>query len=413
MLPAASTDPREPEMMRGHRSMWRWWALGAGALVVMALVLGLSGCHGRTIHREFVPNHYRDFDFRDPPCAPTSRPEPRAGEVLVRYLGTSGLYVLWRDVAILTAPYFSNHGLRRAIFGSVGWDDDAIARGMEDLDPLPIQAMLVGHAHFDHFADLPPVLSGYAPEATVLLNRSGMNMLAGCSELTHPMIEIDDRAGSWIDLESPDGEPLPVRVMPLRSGHAPHLGSKRLIRGEVDEPWETCLQGKRLRALKPGQSFAFLIDLLDENGDVAFRIHHQDAASDSGLGFPAADVMRERPVDLAVVCMPSFWLVDAYPRGILGFTEARHALITHYEDFFRATDKSLRFVPTLTDAKANRFMDELREEMRRPVHRTAGSRSPMCGPASDAWSMPLPGEWMVFRADDAPSRLATGTSSRE
>ena len=71
-----------------------------------ALLLPL-GCHGHRIPVAFVPNHGTSFDFSDPPCARAARPGAGAGDVLVRYLGVSGLLIEWRDVQLMTAPFFS------------------------------------------------------------------------------------------------------------------------------------------------------------------------------------------------------------------------------------------------------------------------------------------------------------------
>ena len=46
-----------------------------------ATVLCLAACGGHTIHRAYVPNHGSDFNFKTPPCAPSPRPESRAGDV--------------------------------------------------------------------------------------------------------------------------------------------------------------------------------------------------------------------------------------------------------------------------------------------------------------------------------------------
>ena len=42
-------------------------------------------------------------------------------------------------------------------FGDVEWDADAIRRGLDGLSLETTRAVLVGHAHYDHLADIPPV----------------------------------------------------------------------------------------------------------------------------------------------------------------------------------------------------------------------------------------------------------------
>ena len=131
-------------------------------------------------------------------------------------------------------------------------------------------------------------------------------------DATVPSVELnDDRAGSWIWLTDDADRRLPIRFMPLVSSHAPHMKGIRFAPGKLTEPWD-CLDGKRLRHLEQGQVFTFLIDLMSDDLErVEFRIYHQDSSSSAPDGFPPVEVIEEAPVDLAVLCMPSYWLVDA------------------------------------------------------------------------------------------------------
>jgi hypothetical protein len=317
------------------------------------------------------------------------------GDVLVRYLGVAGLYVQWHDVAILTAPFFSRYSARRVAFGSVNPDLDAIRRGMAGLPDTPIRAVLVGHAHFDHLGDVPSVLRGHARAADVYVNESGRNMLHGAPQLDNAFIDVGPSAGAWIHLRDDGGARLPVRIMPIESGHAPQAKGFRFATGKVLEPWHG-LADRRLIKMKGGQAYAYLIDLLSGDGSVAFRIHYQDAASTPPLGFPSPGIAGERPVDLSVICMPSYWHAPGYPVELLGRIRARHVLMTHYEDFFRSSEKPLRFAPLLTDDRANNLIEAVRHAM--ADHPTAGPLADVCGPGDDAWTMPLPGEWLRFAA---------------
>jgi L-ascorbate metabolism protein UlaG (beta-lactamase superfamily) len=311
----------------------------------------------------------------------------------------SGLYVEWRGSSILTAPFFSNHGLWRAGFGRIVWDDEAIRRGLEGLPLETIRAVLAGHSHYDHFSDLPPILLEHAVTAEVWVNRSGANMLAAYPELTDRLHVLDERLGEWIPVPDGDGNALPIRFMPLESTHADHFGPYHYARGEVRSPW-TSWENKRLRHMKEGAIFAFLVDFLSDDGRVEHRLFLHDAAGPALLGFPPSGLLAERPVDLAATCMPSFWRAQDYPADLLRRTNARHVLVTHYEDFFRSREKPLRFVARLTDRRADRFMERVRSEMSHPRHETAGPQPCTCGPCGEAWSVPLPGEWLRFRAAD-------------
>jgi hypothetical protein len=108
---------------------------------------------------------------------------------------------------------------------------------------------------------------------------------------------------------------------------------------------------------------------------VLFRIHYQDVASPEPFGLPPDRELASRPADLAVLSLPLARLAGGYPEALLTRTRARHALVIHYEDFFRPADRAVRFVPLLSNKRANRFMERLREAMEQPVHEPVGPRS--------------------------------------
>lgn len=383
-----------PGIWRRPHSTLKVALAAVAVVVVLALLFASASCHGHVIRSSNLPGSAADFDFSRPPCSPGPQPAAGPGDVLLRYLGVSGLYVRWRGVAILTAPFFTRYGGGRVAFGKVDADLEAIEHGMTGLPDTPIRAVLVGHTHFDHLGDLPEVLRGHAPDADVYLNLSGKNMLDGAPQLDNAFIDVGPSAGTWIRLRDPDGAELPVRIMPIESGHAPQARGYRFATGDVLEPWHG-LAGHRLRKMKGGQTHAYLIDLLNGDDTVAFRLHYQDSASAPPLGFPTAEVADEREVDVAVICMPSYWLAPGYPVELLGRVRTHHVLMTHYEDFFRSREKPLRFVALLTDNRANTLIETVREAM--SDHLTLGPTSDTCGPGDNAWTMPLPGEWLRFK----------------
>lgn len=380
--------------------------LKRGLIVAAVLALGLLTVAGVVIGpgRGSV---IRDFDFSDPPCEPAG--EAGGAGVRIRYLGVGGVYVEWKGTALLTPPLFSRFGLLDVALGGVArWDLEGIRRGMGDPETIraEIRAVLVGHTHYDHLLDLPPILREYAPDAAVLVNSSGRHMIAGCEGVNNTFVDLEDLEGRWYRLEGEAGRPLPVRVLALPSGHAPATSFYRFAPGEVSEDWD-CVEGHPLAAMKQGRVYAYLVDLLHDDGSVAFRIHYQDSASTPELGFPPDRLIEERHVDLSVVCLASSWEAPGYPELLLRRTSARHVLVTHYEDFFRGIGEPLRFVPLLTDGRAEAFMKRIDAVMNAPGARTAGPISSVCGPSGPGWAVALPGEWLRFEADqegDAHSR---------
>ncbi len=246
------------------------------------------------------------------------------------------------------------------------------------------------------------MLTRHAPDARLWTNASGVRVLAAFPGLEARIHSVEADLGSWIR-PLRDGVPLPFRFMPLRSDHAPHLYGLRYAHGTVEESWDTW-DGKKVRSMLDGLTLNFLIDLLDGE-EIAFRMFYQGSVSPSGVGYPPAGEIERRAVDLAILCAPPYWLVEGYPEGILAATRASHALTIHYEDFMQPSDRSLRFVRSLTDTRVDRLLRRIEVAM---LARPATVRAtPVCGPSGDRWSMPLPGEWLGFDS----SRNAVLTSS--
>ncbi len=62
----------------------------------------------------------------------------------------------------------------------------------------------------------------------------------------------------------------------------------------------------------------------------------------------------------------------------------------------RPRDKPLRFSPFLTDKRANRFMELAERAISENDLDPSGPDPCTCGPCGEAWTLPLPGEWIRF-----------------
>ena len=353
---------------------------------VSILLLALAGC-GHSIRGEFAPNHSGPrYDFAKRSCDPAGRP-PGSGpdEVFLRYLGAGGLYLEWRGTPILLGPFFSNPSFPRAFFGKLSTNEGRIRYGLDGMDLAGVEAIFVGHAHYDHLADVPFIVENFAPRAKVYVNRTGANMLHKVEAVQGKVEPLE---------ENPDIRVGLIRVRPVESEHAPLFWHINWARGQVDDPWDKDWTRHRFRQLKAGTPFAFVIDLLDHLGAVRYRLYYQDSATPEGKGVPG--FRDETGYDLAVVCMASFQFVENHPGGILGELKPRHVLVTHYENFARDPNRPLRFVTLLSNGSANRFLGEVRTSMEK-IEALEPTDS-VCGPSSRISTMPLPGEWLRFRA---------------
>jgi hypothetical protein len=366
-------------------------------LPLLLASLALAGCNGHVVRPELAPNHGR-FDFSDPPCRLSPQPTLGADEVGLRYLGAGGLYVEWQGNALLMSPFFSNPSLLRVPVGRLRSDRWAVRRGLYGMDLSRVRAIAAGHSHYDHIGDLPLVARDYLPGVPIWVNQTGANALAG--EAIPSPVEVLETRTDWIWLKDAAGHDLPIRFRKVASEHAPHFWGIRLARGHIRQPWTTPWEKHHFLSLRTGNTFAFVIDLMPptKTGKPLFRIYYQDAANPRGKGAPVLEAGDDKPFDLAVLCMASYTFVRQHPESILGAVKPRHVLIAHYEDFFQDRAYPVRFVFPLTNFLANRFLARTREALGKQEIVGPGPEGKVCGPSSPDYTMPMPGEWLRFKA---------------
>jgi hypothetical protein len=266
---------------------------------------------------------------------------PGVEEITIEYLGVGGWLMRMGESVLLTAPFFSNPGFLDAGLGRIEADTVAIEQFLPPVEDA--MAILVGHAHYDHLMDIPYILRRRAPTALLYGSRTAVNLLHGDPDLDPGrLFSVEEVAGTregpgeWVYLRG--GR---VRFMALRSGHAPHFMGIHLYEGEAEEP--AAELPNRAGEWVEGLPLAFLIDFLSAEGEVLYRVHYQDAASEPPLGFPPED-FDGIPVDLAILCPPGYQELSEYPEGILSATSPTHVLLGHWEDFFTSRTEPLRGV---------------------------------------------------------------------
>ncbi len=382
-----------PVAMKHRRRRLLMMAGGFGiALVVLVGFLAYrDGRYGQRVSASRMLQHDRDFDFSAPPCAAAD--EPPAADVRVAYLGVGGFLVEWRGATLVSAPYFTRQRPLEVAFGGLRVDVEAMMREIAGFRAQDWDTLLSGHAHYDHLADVPELMLHHATGADLWTNRSGVRMLHAFEPLRSRIHAVEDSLGSWIRPVDGEGRPLPYRIAPLASDHSTHLYGYRFAHGEVREEWNS-FEDHRVRAMRDGQTVAFLVDLLDESDRPVFRIYAADAAAPGGQGRPPVEWIEEFEVDLAVLCVPPHWHVEDYPEDILTATRAAYVIAAHYEDFFQPMDRPLRFIRSLTDARLDDFLAKV-ERLTAGRAGVTPTRT-LCGPQGERWAMPLPGEWIGF-----------------
>jgi len=331
--------------------------------------------------------------------------------IALHYYGVGGWGIKWRSEYLVTAPYFSNHGFL-GLYGKNAPDVEAIRNGVHNTPFSDAGLILVGHGHVDHAADIPAYNDAglWTNQAGIVANQTTLNMLAAlmppnesfrCAE---PPVE--------------DGQPIAncklsgFRITPLASHHAPNLRilgkGFTVSTGTVEAPLSQVPE--RPTDYLAGKTWAYLIDLLDENGDIVFRIHYMDAVAGSEHSSIPPELLAQRKVDIHIACVPGFNYVDDYPEWVMHQGKTGYVLLGHWEDFFQSRDDRLKPVTVvLSDNKLTDFTRRIENSAARdaaqitPLNKSTDDcplDGESCGPRGDAWAMPVPGETYHFRVEE-------------
>lgn len=286
--------------------------------------LGAAGCGARL----------GDFPFDGSLAALGT--EDDALEVVFHSVGC--FLVRWRDVAVLTDPFFTHVPLAQAGFGRVIADPRAI-------DPVrpalgDVRAVLIGHAHYDHCLDLPTVVPELHPQALLYGSPTAAHTFAPLA-LTRPWAPVmaslatSEDAGAW--MRSACGR---LRVLPILSGHPDNIPGIHLFRRHLAA--DRARPPVRASHYQEGITLAWLVDWLDEAGAVAFRVYVQTSSLGPPLGLAPAARFAEQPVDVALLAMDCANLHARGEPSILDHITPRRVLFCHWGDFFRSKDQEPR-----------------------------------------------------------------------
>lgn len=315
-----------------------------------------------------------------PDAAPDAGAEPDAAPGVERppleivSLGVQGFVLRRGPDTVLTAPMFTRQSMIEVTLGvALSPDTQAIDAGLAGIDLDEVRAIVSGHAHYDHFIDVPEVLQR-TPNASAYTNLSGRHILAalapdrpdGCTNTpARPLarsrvIALDDPLASYVDYtncpaQRPDGAPVEgtwlavpnshVRILPVCSMHPAQIGPIHFGEGSVDE--DQCELPRAASGWLEGQTLGLVIDFLDDDGTPAYRVFYQDAPTNAPIGHVPAAKLADKPVDVALLCVGSSDAVTDHPTQILGNTSPRFALSGHWEDFFQPSSASPQPIPLL------------------------------------------------------------------
>lgn len=286
----------------------------------------------------------------------------RSDPVELTYLGSGGWIIEAGGEMLLTAPLFSNPGPLAVLGGVLEVKTEVIGEQVGIYDLHEALGILVGRGHYDHLMDVPYLSVAHAKSATIHGSRTVRNQIIAYPDLDRRRIQVIDqraatvsRIGRWTSVGTR------FRFMPVRSRHSPHTENVHLWQGVRTMPMETV--PKTAHDWLEGETYAYVIDVLNRRGQPQMRIYYNDSASSYPLGFPPPAMTLDDVPMLTILTAPGHkWETD-YPGQILSHLAADYALVWHWEYFFSSWGGSQLGTPT-TDLGA--FTDEMERRMPGP-----------------------------------------------
>jgi hypothetical protein len=359
-------------MMHGTMTLFGRRRTAIWLLALPALLISCSVLTPVEYQVEPVPDVY---GCSQPVC-------PDSDQVTVTYLGVSGFLIAFRGHVLMTAPMFSNPPLSR-----VGpeksypfWRAPTIRPDTQLIERLLPDAadrasmILVGHSHYDHLLDVPYIATRRATTARIYGTPTMRHILMGAARLREngervrqiPASDLGSatRVGRWYyDRDSA------FRIMALTADHAPTfraLGvTVTFAKGSLDRDLDTL--PRTAEAWRLGETYTYLIDVLRRgSNEPVFRIYYQDAPNRAPSGFPPPRAAIGRPVDLALLCLPTSRNVrPAAPDSLLRVLAPRYVVASHWESFFRPQIYPLTLNP---ESHVAAFVQSLHRNLPRTSH---------------------------------------------
>ena len=260
--------------------------------------------------------------------------EKKDNNIEITYIGCGGFLLKDKATSVLIDPYFSNISPMISIFFKKLKPDTTLIdnffhqtiNNKKDLEGN-IKAILVGHSHYDHLADIPTVLNRNCnlDSVEIIGSKTTGHILAGAN--ISKQVKVIN-SNNWIYTKNKR-----VRILPIPSNHAPHIFGIKLISSKKATK-DFSKFPKKVRKFPEGENYNFLIDYLDAQGNVTFRIFsNASAASDDGVGFPSSELLKQKQVDVLLLCVASYNQVQNHPEGIVKFINPKYIIGNHWENF--------------------------------------------------------------------------------
>lgn len=287
---------------------------------------------------------------------PELRPRARLGAdeaaLSIEWLGTAGHVVRSRTTTVLIDPFVSRPGLLRVGLGRLRPDADAIERYV----PRKVDAVLLGHSHYDHLMDAPSIA-----------RRTGARIVG--SRSTAAFARAEGVPESQI-VEVPEvGATLRVGDLDIRFVRSRH---GRIFFGRVPFPGEVAEAPRipaRANEYRMGGAFGIVLRA------PGATLYHNGSAD-----LVDAEIEEER-ADVVLVGLAGRAATPDYVKRLVGVLRPSLIVPTHHDAFFSPIGDGVRLLPRI-DLDA--FVEEARAVAPRATLVTPDHLETLCVPEGDA-----------------------------
>jgi L-ascorbate metabolism protein UlaG (beta-lactamase superfamily) len=281
----------------------------------------------------------------------------------IQWLGTSSWILSNGNDLVVVDPFFTRPSFVRMtaslmlpyLTSNFAYDPERIRAVLPEL-PKDTRFVLLTHGHYDHLLDVPYYIKqNSARRITYVGSLTARNILLGFKPSDLDFVIAEQR---------PSIIKGKVRVTALPSDHAPHFFGHNFMAGDVVRPM-TSIPSQVGQYLE-GQTLVFLVDFLDDQESVVWRIFINGAAN-SAVGAEALrkhqSLLNEHRINVAILCVPGWDKVDDYPDNLLRLLRPENIVLSHYDDFgspYIPGEDPKNGMRALPFANYDRFVERLR-----------------------------------------------------
>ena len=336
------------------------------ALVLLALALPLSSACSTFALR-----------YDKCPAYPLPTGQDARESVQVQYLGSGGYLVKRDNDVVLFGPVYSNPGITEVGFDHQIRTDRGLVNSLLPKEAETTDAIVIGHAHYDHAMDTPYIANEKAKQAKVYGSATLLNLIQSEVSLSR-MEDVAPNAGDAV--ANKPATPIKIndnlRLWPIKSQHSDQSRLKiglfglnvpiHMWRGEVTKPQSSL--PANVSGWAEGEVYSYVLDFM-EGDKVVFRVYYQDSGTDEPVGYPLLAEKPEdaRPIDVVLVCVGGdFEYLANHPEGIIQATKPRFVVLGHWENFFKPQTDICRIekVDAIPHFKVSEFMAEAKDAMK-------------------------------------------------